>query len=70
MGSRFGERYLCRGCNVLGHHDHRAICPRCYDDFLKVVELYQEIMRNVPEARRLTMPQTFAAMYKKVRTKK
>ncbi len=65
MGSRLGERYLCRGCNVLGHHEFRLLCPTCYDDFLKVVALYQRIVRERPGARRYTMPELFAALYKK-----
>jgi len=70
MSAKFGERFLCRGCNVLGHHECRLLCPNCYEDFLKVSDLYQTIVREQPKARRFTMPQLFAALYKKVRTTK
>jgi hypothetical protein len=65
MSAKFGERYLCRGCNVLGRHDLRLLCPTCYDDFLKVADLYQKIVRERPKTRHYTMPQLFAALYQK-----
>jgi hypothetical protein len=64
MSAKFGERYLCRGCNVLGHHECNILCPRCYDDFLAVVELYQRAVREHPNARRYTMPEFFLRLYK------
>jgi hypothetical protein len=69
MTARFGERFLCRGCNVLGHHECRILCPTCYEDFLKVVELYQRIVRERPKTRQYTMPQLFAVLYQKVNKK-
>lgn len=62
MSARF-ERYLCPGCNVLGSHELRIICPNCHGDFLEVVELYQRICRERPGARRYTMGTLFRKLY-------
>lgn len=54
----------CEACNRVDKDGHFAYCKWCHVNHLEpVVLLYQKIVREMPKARQLTMPEVFNALY-------
>ena len=66
------DRFLCKGCNVVAHHDARQLCDKCHEDYMKILDLYNVIVRKYPRYKTMTPSEVCIRMYQAIekRTKK
>jgi len=60
------DRFLCKGCNVVAHHELRMMCDTCHEDYMHILDLYNVIVRQYPRYKTLTPHELFVRMYQAI----
>ena len=59
-----GRLLMCQGCYRAAIENVDHVCQRCLGDLNRLAKLDQEISKIFPKLSKLTMPETFEAIWK------